>query len=103
MADLMTTLTGFLNGRAVLTDQQVVDLRTTRESEGISFYKLANMFGISQPQAFKICKGQARATAGGPIEGLRFGTIRVSASGRCKGCGAKLVASSCLKCQLVKT
>lgn len=109
----MTVLTGFNNGRAKLTDDEVAALRAARaasledpDKPIITFYRLAKIFKISQPQAIKICKGQSRKSAPGPIEGLRFGTKRDApktvklTNGRCSGCGAKITGAQCRACQL---
>ena len=45
------------NGRAVLTKEDVDTMREIRLKEGMSYPKLAELFGVSMSQTYRICKG----------------------------------------------
>jgi hypothetical protein len=98
----MTVLEGTANGRTRLTDEQVRAMRELRQSEQLTHYELAERFGVSQPQAHRICSGQSRKAAGGPIEDPQAGGTQITnvAPWRCSTCRAVIETPQCLACQL---
>ena len=61
---------GEQNGRTKLPDQSVVLIRMFRDmwENKPSYHELADLFGIHPRHAKRICMGEVRVEAGGPIE-----------------------------------
>lgn len=51
---------GTRSGNAVLTSEEVTKLRETRAETGLSYPKLASLFGISTSQAYRIVRHESR-------------------------------------------
>jgi AraC-like DNA-binding protein len=67
MVGTVRRMLGEANGNTRLSDAQVRQMRKLREREGWSYLKLAAMFGVSYRHAARVCTGQQRQEAGGPI------------------------------------
>lgn len=52
-----TGLSGILNGRCVLSDEQVVEIRRIRADSKTSYRELSERFGVGISQIFRIVKG----------------------------------------------
>ncbi len=53
-----------------LTDEQVRTMREAKVFHGQSYGVLATRFGIARRSVIRICKGETRVEAGGPVIGL---------------------------------
>ena len=51
-----------------VTDAQVIDMRNMRKDTGTSYLSISKIYGISEAQVSKICRGVERENVGGPIE-----------------------------------
>lgn len=94
--------TGEINGRSKVSDAQVVEMRTKRVEEGVSYAKLATLYKLTKMQASRICRGLSRKAAGGPVDGGGSLESTVRENGRCGQCGAKVRGRNCLACDLRK-
>ena len=50
---------GEKNGRAVVSAEDVEEIRIIREDEGLSYRALGELYGIGISQVFRICKGES--------------------------------------------
>lgn len=58
--EVVTHVENVRRGKATkLTAEKVDEIRLLRQEQGISYRKLGKLFGVSNVQAFKICKGLA--------------------------------------------